>query len=194
MRHRLFLFSTAAGLALALAIGIEAALAGRAEAQDVTLTVSVTGTGTGKVWSSNAVAISCPRICSAQVTPGTSVDLHVKAAVPTATVWTTHGGVCTHPSPSIKKPWIGCTVTLNGDTSIKFTFTLVACAVPNVKAESLATAKRTIRSHGCSVGAITHDTSRTVKKGHVISQTPTPSTKTRRKGAKINLAISAGTS
>jgi serine/threonine-protein kinase len=63
--------------------------------------------------------------------------------------------------------------------------------VPKVKGKTLPAAKRSIKSHDCTVGKIKHATSQTVKKAHVISQAPKPGTRLRH-GAKVNLAISKG--
>jgi serine/threonine-protein kinase len=65
------------------------------------------------------------------------------------------------------------------------------CRVPKVKGKTLAAAKRAIKSHNCRVGKIKHAASRTVKKGHVISQKPKPGSRLRH-GAKVNLVVSKG--
>jgi hypothetical protein len=65
------------------------------------------------------------------------------------------------------------------------------CVVPGLRGKTLNTAKRSIRSHDCSLGTIRHARSPTIKQGHVISQTPRPGRELRR-GAKVNLLISQG--
>jgi len=63
--------------------------------------------------------------------------------------------------------------------------------VPKVKGETLKLAKRSIRTHACTVGKITHATSRAVKKNHVISQRPQPGNRLKHE-AKVNLVVSKG--
>jgi serine/threonine-protein kinase len=63
--------------------------------------------------------------------------------------------------------------------------------VPKLKGKILSAAKRAIKSHACSVGKITHAASRSVKKGHVISQKPKPGSRLKH-GAKVNLVVSRG--
>ncbi|HEY1514434.1 MAG TPA: PASTA domain-containing protein, partial [Gaiellaceae bacterium] len=65
------------------------------------------------------------------------------------------------------------------------------CVVPKVKGKTLKKAKRAIRAHACTVGTVKRATSRTVKKGHVISQKPKPGRRLRH-GAKVNLVVSKG--
>jgi PASTA domain len=66
------------------------------------------------------------------------------------------------------------------------------CLVPKLKGKSLSAAKRSIKAHDCSVGKVKHARSRTIKKGHVISQKPKPGTQLKH-GGKINLVVSKGT-
>ena len=68
---------------------------------------------------------------------------------------------------------------------------LPPCVVPNLKGKTLAAARRSIRSHACSVGAIKHARSRRVKTGRVISQRPKPG-KRLHLGARVNLVVSKG--
>jgi PASTA domain len=65
------------------------------------------------------------------------------------------------------------------------------CLVPPLKGKTLSAAKRSIKAYACSVGKVEHARSRTVKKGHVISQKPTPGTQLDHE-AKINLVVSKG--
>jgi alpha-tubulin suppressor-like RCC1 family protein len=66
-----------------------------------------------------------------------------------------------------------------------------ACVVPKIKGKSLSAAKRTIKTHNCSVGKIKHSFSSKVKRGRVISQKPNPGRRLRH-GAKVNLVVSKG--
>ena len=63
--------------------------------------------------------------------------------------------------------------------------------MPKVTRKTLSKAKRSIRSHACTVGAVKRVTSQTVEKGHVISQKPRPG-KRLKHGAKVNLVVSKG--
>ena len=88
-------------------------------------------------------------------------------------------------------------MTIDTDSTVTATFTLAPppppskCVVPKVTGKTLSAAKRAIVSHACSVGAIKHAASRSVKKGHVISQKPKPGSRLKH-GAKVNLVVSKG--
>jgi hypothetical protein len=65
------------------------------------------------------------------------------------------------------------------------------CVVPGLKAKTLVAARRSIKSRSCSVGRIKHASSRTIKKGRVISQQPRAGRRLRH-GARVNLVLSKG--
>jgi beta-lactam-binding protein with PASTA domain len=65
------------------------------------------------------------------------------------------------------------------------------CLVPKARTKTLKRAKRLIRGHGCTVGRIKHAPSRTVKKGHVISQEPKAGRRLKH-GARVSLVVSVG--
>ena len=65
------------------------------------------------------------------------------------------------------------------------------CIVPNVKRKSLATAKRKIAAAHCKTGKVKKANSKTVRKGHVISQRPRAGKKLVR-GSKVNLVVNRG--
>jgi PASTA domain len=65
------------------------------------------------------------------------------------------------------------------------------CVVPRLKGKTLNAAKRSIRSHDCSLGRIEHARSPEIKQGRVISQTPKPGIHLRRK-ANVDLVVSKG--
>jgi hypothetical protein len=67
----------------------------------------------------------------------------------------------------------------------------VRCLVPNVKNKSLAAARRMVVARHCSIGTIRRAYSKRVKKGHVISQKPKPSTLLPNRG-KLSLIVSRG--
>lgn len=150
-----------------------------------TLSVSEAGAGSGAVASSPA-GIECASSCAAGFTIGAEVTL---TATPAANSdfsgWSGGGcsgtGTCQVPT----KAEIGATTTVTAEFSLK------PCIVPRLKSKSLAAAKRSIKSHECSVGTIKHAHSRTVRKGHVTSQKPKPGTRLKQ-GARINLTVSSG--
>jgi hypothetical protein len=152
------------------------------------LTVFKTGSGSGTVTSSPA-GINCGATCSHRYAHGTLITL---SATPSAgssfTGWS--GGGCSGTGT--------CQVTTNADTAVTATFTLnppppppTPCVVPKLKGKTLSAAKRAIKAHACSVGKVKQAASRTVKKGHVISQKPKPGSRLKH-GAKVNLVVSRG--
>ena len=60
--------------------------------------------------------------------------------------------------------------------------------MPRVKGKTLATAKKTITRHHCSVGKITKIKSSPKNKGHVISQRPKTGTHLKKR-AKVALKL-----
>jgi hypothetical protein len=172
------LTATANGLSTAVSRGLDiTALATK------TLTITKAGAGTGAVTSLPA-GIDCGTTCSHAFGGGTQVAL---AATPASgsrfAGWS--GGGCSGTG--------GCQLTLGADTTVTATFApKPKCSVPKVKGKALAAAERAIKSHNCSRGKITHATSRTIKKGHVIAQRPKPGSRLNH-GAKVNLVVSKGT-
>lgn len=65
------------------------------------------------------------------------------------------------------------------------------CVVPKVKGKTLRAAKRSIHSHACSVGAISHAASPQIERNHVIAQNPKPGRRLKQ-GARVSLVVSAG--
>jgi serine/threonine-protein kinase len=65
------------------------------------------------------------------------------------------------------------------------------CLVPKVTGKTLSVAKRSIKAHDCAVGKVKHASSPTIKKAHVISQTPKPGVRLKH-GARVNLVVSRG--
>ena len=65
------------------------------------------------------------------------------------------------------------------------------CLVPTLKGRPVRVAKEAIRAHDCSVGKVTRATSRSIKKGRVISARPRAGTRLDR-NARINLVVSRG--
>jgi PASTA domain len=67
------------------------------------------------------------------------------------------------------------------------------CLVPKVKGKTLAAARRAIVKDHCAVGKVSLARSAHVKKGHVISQSPSGG-HTLRSESKVNLVVSKGSS
>jgi hypothetical protein len=67
----------------------------------------------------------------------------------------------------------------------------VPCLVPRLAGRTLDAARRSIRSHSCSLGKVGRAPSRTIEKGRVISQRPEPGKRLRHR-AKVNLVLSTG--
>jgi len=200
MRRRLLLLSALVVLPFALAAGIERALAGNTvshpqeSALDV-IAVSKSGYGSGTVTSVPA-GIDCGKTC-------THSYPHYRAATLTATPaagssfwgWSVSylerdrgvvviSGAC----PGTGK----CHVYASRDHSVVVDATFIPdCVVPKVKGKTLAAAKRSINSHECTVGTITRAASRTIKRGHVLSQAPKQG-KRLTQWAAVNLAVSGG--
>jgi eukaryotic-like serine/threonine-protein kinase len=65
------------------------------------------------------------------------------------------------------------------------------CVVPKLKGTTLKAAKRALRAHSCSLGAVKRSFSNTVKNGLVISEKPKPG-KRLQAGAKVSLVVSKG--
>jgi PASTA domain len=149
----------------------------------VKLDISKNGTGSGTV-SSTPTGIDCGSTCSATFDAGTSLSLRA-----TPTRGSRFGG------------WsgAGCFGTRScqpntgiSEQTVTPTFTLLSkCVVPKLEGKTLRAAKIAIRTHNCTLGKITHATSRTIKKGHVISQRPKPGRRLKH-GARVNLLVSKG--
>jgi uncharacterized delta-60 repeat protein len=65
------------------------------------------------------------------------------------------------------------------------------CIVPNVRGRTVRAARARIRRASCSVGLVTRASSRRIRGGRVISQTPRPGTRLRA-GGKVRLVVSRG--
>jgi hypothetical protein len=149
----------------------------------VTLTVAKNGSGSGTV-SSIPAGIECGSTCSASFDAGSSPTL---SATPSRGSrfkgWS--GGGCTGTK--------SCQLTsLSADQALTATFNLLPkCVVPKVMGKSLKAAQRAIRAHNCNVGKIKRAASRTIKKGHVISQRPRSGRRLKH-GARVSLVVSKG--
>jgi serine/threonine-protein kinase len=78
------------------------------------------------------------------------------------------------------------------DQAVTATFRLLPkCIVPKLKGKTLKAASHVIRTRNCAVGKVKRATSRSITKGHVISQTPTAGRRLKH-GAKISLVVSKG--
>jgi PASTA domain/Divergent InlB B-repeat domain len=144
-----------------------------------TLDVSKGGDGRGTVTSSPS-GIACGASCSHDYDYGSSVTLTATAAAGSSFAgW---AGDCTGKA--------SCVIAMTVGRSAEASF-VKDCVVPRLKGKGLKAAKRTIKGHDCSVGRIKGVTSKTVKKGRVISQKPKPR-KLLRHGARVDLVVSKG--
>jgi hypothetical protein len=66
-----------------------------------------------------------------------------------------------------------------------------SCKVPNVKAMTLARARRALKAGDCARGRVKYAYSSKIKTGRVISQSQRPG-KTLKAGARVNLVVSRG--
>jgi hypothetical protein len=149
----------------------------------VRLNISKNGTGSGNV-SGVPTGIRCGATCSASFDAGTSLTL-IATPSPDSRFSGWSGGGCKATGP--------CPVNtdISGQT-VTATFTLLPkCVVPKLTGKTLRAAKHSIRTHHCAPGKITHASSRTIKKGRVISQKPKPGSRLKH-GARVNLAVSKG--
>ena len=147
-----------------------------------TLTVHEGGNGSGTV-TSNPSGISCGSICSYDYLSGTTITLTATPA--RGSVFRGWAGACSGSAKS-------CSLTMNQvqETNVVFA-PQVACVVPKLSGKALTDAKKAIKKAHCGIGRIRHAASRTVKKGHVISQRPKPRSRLKQ-GAKVALVVSKG--
>jgi hypothetical protein len=139
-------------------------------------------TGSGGTVTSNPTGINCGSSCSQQFAYGTVVTL--TASAPAGWSFAGWSGDCSGTGP--------CTTTMDTDHTVVAHFqALVRCVVPNVKGDTLGQARRTLGRAHCATGNIRHVHSRTVAKGHIISQQPAPGTSLP-KGGKVSLVVSDG--
>ena len=135
---------------------------------DKTLTVTKSGAGAGTITSTPA-GISCGAGCSHSYRYGSTVTLTATPAAGSSFAgWS---GACTGTGT--------CSITTGADKTVTAAFSLVPassrkCVVPKVKGKTLKKARHSIKAHACSLGKVKRVGSRTVKKGHVISQKPKP--------------------
>jgi hypothetical protein len=165
------------------------------------LIVQADGPGSGTVTSSPPgipSPLDCTvggTSCQAEFFGLTQVTLTATAAHG-STVSNWSGGGCSGGSST-------CVVTLNpsADPNLGVTFVTVTfgpaavppkhttvCVVPKVKGKSLASAKKAIKSHHCSVGKITRVKSTTKNRGHVVGQSPKPG-RHLKEGSRVALKV-----
>ncbi|HUO71974.1 MAG TPA: PASTA domain-containing protein, partial [Solirubrobacteraceae bacterium] len=150
----------------------------------VTVDVATNGTGSGTV-ASPSRQIDCGSTCSASLEAGVSLTLTATPAAGSRfSGWT--GGSCSGTD--------NCPVNTDLSTqTVTATFSLLPkpCIVPKLNGKTLTAARRALRTNHCTVGRVTHATSHTVEKDHVISQTPNPGRHLHH-GARVNLLVSKG--
>jgi hypothetical protein len=119
----------------------------------------------------------------------------------TAGAWTTGRKAPAHAGPPAGLSAVSCSSSLDctavgseegaGGQGLLLDGFAKPCAVPKLKGMTLLAARRSLGSHGCSVGTIEHARSRTVERGRVISQRPKPGRRLD-DGAKVSLEVSRG--
>jgi hypothetical protein len=75
--------------------------------------------------------------------------------------------------------------------AISITYKLPPCKVPRLRGMTLSGARHAISRAGCKVGKIKRDHSRKVRRGHVVSSTPSAG-RTKPRGTKVALVLSRG--
>lgn len=143
-----------------------------------TIAVSKAGKGKGTV-SSAPGGISCGKTCTHGYGYGTSVTLTPKASK--GSKFTGFSGACKGKT---------CKITATADITVKATFALKPCVVPNVVGKSLGAAKKALKKALCSVGKVKMVASSKAK-GHVVSQSPKHGKKLKQHG-KVGLTVSKG--
>jgi List-Bact-rpt repeat protein/PASTA domain-containing protein len=145
-----------------------------------TIAVSKSGKGRGKVTSSPG-GILCGKTCSHGYAYGAAVTLRAVPAKGSRFVgWS---GPC--------RGHGFCTVTADANATVKATFALRRCVVPNVVGKTLKAARRALTRAYCSVGKVASVASPKVKRGHVISQKPGRGRRLKAH-ARVALAVSSG--
>ena len=143
-----------------------------------TITVEKSGKGTVK---SSPGGIVCGKACSHGYAYGTPVTLGAVPAKGSRFVgWS---GPCNGNGL--------CTLAANADTTVKATFAVRRCVVPNVVGKTLKAAKRSLKRADCSVGKVSAAASSKVKRGLVVSQKPKRG-RHLKAHAKVALVVSTG--
>jgi PASTA domain-containing protein/List-Bact-rpt repeat protein len=143
-------------------------------------TIAVKKSGKGTVKSSPG-GIACGKACSHGYAYGTPVTLGAVPAKGSRFVgWS---GPC--------KGSGLCTVAANDDVTVRATFAVRRCVVPDVVGKTLKAAKRALTRADCAVGKVTAVPSSRAKKGHVVSQKPKRGKRLRAR-TKVRLVVSAG--
>jgi hypothetical protein len=143
-------------------------------------TIAVKKSGQGMVKSSPG-GIVCGKRCSHGYAYGTPVTLGAVPAKGSRFVgWS---GPCDGSAL--------CTVAADADTTVKATFAVRRCVVPNVVGKTLKAAKRALTRADCAAGRVTAAPSTKVKKGRVVSQNPKRG-KRLRAHTKIALVVGTG--
>jgi hypothetical protein len=149
----------------------------------VTVDISRKGSGAGRV-SDGPAGIDCGSTCSASVAAGTSLSPTASSSAGSRFGgWS--GGGCSGTGSCRLNTGIG-------KQTVTARFSLLAkCLVPRLKGRTLKAAEHALRSHNCTVGKIRQSTSRTIRKGRVISQRPRPGSRLKH-GARVSLVVSRG--
>ena len=148
------------------------------------VTVQKSGPGLGTVVSTTPDSqLNCGPVCAVGWEWGSQVTLvESPAAGSVFAGWS--GAGCSGNKAA-------CQLTDTADTTVTATFAKAQCIVPKVIGKSLSSAKASIFASYCGVGHVKKKASKKVRKGRVISQSPSPG-RHLTKGSKINLVVSKG--
>ncbi|HEY2182669.1 MAG TPA: PASTA domain-containing protein [Gaiellaceae bacterium] len=141
--------------------------------------ITVSKSGKGAVTSSPA-GIACGKTCTHGYAYATSVTLKAKAA--RGSKFSGWSGTC--------KGSHRCKVTTNDSLTVRATFVLRPCVVPNLVGKTLDAAKAAIKKAFCPVGKVKTVASSRAK-GEVLSQKPKHGKKLKQH-AKISVVVSKG--
>lgn len=148
------------------------------------LSVIKTGTGSGTV-TSDVTGIDCGSTCSYSFAYWTVVTLTASpSARSTFNGWSVQ---CNSGSSAD----LTCTLLMTSPQSVQAKFIAIVCDVPYLRRLGLSAAKVVLRQQHCSVGTIKRKTSKTVKTGKVISQSPAGG-KHLPYGSPVKLVVSKG--
>jgi hypothetical protein len=130
--------------------------------------------------TSSPAGIACGKTCTHGYAYATSVTLKAKAA--RGSKFSGWSGTC--------KGSHRCKVTTNDSLTVRATFVLRPCVVPNLVGKTLDAAKAAIKKAFCPVGKVKTVASSRAK-GEVLSQKPKHGKKLKQH-AKISVVVSKG--
>lgn len=151
-----------------------------------TAVVSDTDTGTattpsGTVDFSAGSVVAFPEPAACTLSADSCQITYTGSAPGATTIRAAYGGDSSH-TPSSGTQEVSVTGSVGAPTY---------CKVPRVAGKTFTQAKRTLRHSQCRLGRVTYSTSKRIKSGRVIGQSPRPG-KVLPSGAKVGLVLSRG--